>query len=75
MFHNGKKLTVSPRAKQESKEKFKMSAQKKKSSGCRSAPKGDGEPSLSPPIPFVPPKMDNDDETLTVDSVCVVPWD
>jgi hypothetical protein len=33
-----------------------MSAQRKKFSGCGSTPKGDREPGLTPPIPFVPPK-------------------
>jgi hypothetical protein len=44
-----------------------MSAQKKKSSGCGSAPKGDREPRLTPPIPFVPPKVDKGDEPPSVD--------
>jgi hypothetical protein len=44
-----------------------MSSQKKKSSGRGSAPKGDREPRLTPPIPFVPPKVDEGDELLTVD--------
>jgi hypothetical protein len=44
-----------------------MSAQKKKSSGHRSAPKGDREPSLNPPIPFIPPKVDDDDEPPMAD--------
>jgi hypothetical protein len=44
-----------------------MSAQKKKSSGRGSTPKGDREPGLTPPIPFVPPKVDEGDEPQTVD--------
>jgi hypothetical protein len=44
-----------------------MSAQKKKSSGRGSTPKGDREPGLTPPIPFVPPKVDKGDEPPTVD--------
>jgi hypothetical protein len=46
---------------------LKMSAQKKKISGHGSAPKGDCEPSLNPPILFVPPKVDDDDQPPTVD--------
>jgi hypothetical protein len=44
-----------------------MSAQKKKSSGQGSMPKGDREPGLTPLIPFVPPKVDEGDEQPTVD--------
>jgi hypothetical protein len=45
-----------------------MCAQKKKSSGRGSTPlKGDREPGLTPPIPFVPPKVDEGDEPPTVD--------
>jgi hypothetical protein len=44
-----------------------MSAQKKKSSGRGSTPKGDREPGLTPPIPFVPPKVDEGGEPQTVD--------
>jgi hypothetical protein len=44
-----------------------MSAQKKKSSGRSSTPKGDSEPGLTPPIPFVPLKVDEGDEPPTVD--------
>jgi hypothetical protein len=44
-----------------------MSAQKKKSSGRSSTPKGDREPGLNPLIPVVPPKVDKGDEPTTVD--------
>jgi hypothetical protein len=44
-----------------------MNAQKKKSSGCGSAPKGDHESGLTPPILFVPPKVNNNDQPPTVD--------
>lgn len=44
-----------------------MSSQKKKSSGRGSTPKGDREPGLTPPIPFVPPKVEEGDEPPTVD--------
>jgi hypothetical protein len=44
-----------------------MSASKKKSSGRGSAPKGDREPGLTPPVPFVPPKVDDDDKPPTVE--------
>jgi hypothetical protein len=47
--------------------KSKMSAQKKKSSGCGSTLKGDCEPGLNPLIPFVPLKVDEGDEPPTVD--------
>jgi hypothetical protein len=47
--------------------KIKMSSQKKKSSGRCSTLKGDREPGLNPPIPFVPPKVDEGDEPPTVD--------
>jgi hypothetical protein len=43
-----------------------MSA-KKKSSGAASMPKGDREAGLNPPIPFVPKKLDNDDNPPTVE--------
>ena len=36
-----------------------MSSQKKKSSGHAPAPKGDHEPGLTPPIPSVPPKLED----------------
>ena len=40
-----------------------MSSKKTKSSGnCGSAPKGDREAGLNPPIPFVPPKADDDEK-------------
>jgi hypothetical protein len=46
-----------------------MSSQKKKkkTSGCGSTPKDYREPSLTPPIPFVPLKVEDGDEPLTVD--------
>jgi hypothetical protein len=44
-----------------------MSDKKKKSSGHGSAPKGNREPRLTPPIPFVPAKVDDGDEPPTVD--------
>ena len=44
-----------------------MSASKKKSSGRGSAPKGDHEPGLTPPIPFVLPKVDDNDKPLMVE--------
>ena len=44
-----------------------MRSQKKKSSGRGSTPKGDREPGLTPPITFVPPKVDEGDEPPTVD--------
>jgi len=44
-----------------------MSATKKKSSGRGSALKGDREPGFTPPIPFVPPKVDDNDKPLTVE--------
>jgi hypothetical protein len=44
-----------------------MPDKKKKSSGHTPTPKGDHEPGLSPPIPFVPAKVDESDEPLTVD--------
>jgi hypothetical protein len=44
-----------------------MSDKKKKSSGHGSALKGDREPGLTPPIPFVPMKVDDIDEPPTVD--------
>jgi hypothetical protein len=45
-----------------------MSDKKKKSSGGGSAPKeGDREPDLTPPIPFIPPKVDDGDDPPTVD--------
>jgi hypothetical protein len=44
-----------------------MCYKKKKSSGCGPMPKGDPEPGLTPPIPFVPAKVDESDEPLTVD--------
>jgi hypothetical protein len=40
---------------------------KKKSSGAASTPKGDREAGLNPPIPFVPKKLDNDDNPPTVE--------
>jgi hypothetical protein len=43
-----------------------MSAQKKKSSSRKSAPKSDrDEPILNPSIPFVPLKVEDDDEPAT----------
>jgi hypothetical protein len=42
-------------------------SEKKKSSGRGSAPKGDREPGLTPPIPFVSAKMDESDEPRMVD--------
>jgi hypothetical protein len=44
-----------------------MSSQKNKSSSCGSTPKGDREPGLTPPIPFVPPKVEEGDDPPTVD--------
>jgi hypothetical protein len=44
-----------------------MSSQKRKSSGRGSTLKGDREPGLNPPIPFVPPKVDKGDDPPTVD--------
>eukprot|EP00557_Chaetoceros_sp_GSL56_P012168 CAMPEP_0176484630 /NCGR_PEP_ID=MMETSP0200_2-20121128/4560_1 /TAXON_ID=947934 /ORGANISM="Chaetoceros sp., Strain GSL56" /LENGTH=472 /DNA_ID=CAMNT_0017881123 /DNA_START=218 /DNA_END=1637 /DNA_ORIENTATION=- len=44
-----------------------MSSQKTKSSGRAPAPKGDREPGLTPPIPFVPPKVDDEDKPPTVE--------
>jgi hypothetical protein len=69
---NGKKLTARPRVQKKTidRDRIKsseMSAQKKKSSGRGSTPKGDREPRLTPPIPFVPPKVDEGDEPPTVD--------
>jgi hypothetical protein len=40
---------------------------KKKSSGAASTPKDDREVGLNPPIPFVPKKLDNDDNPPTVE--------
>ena len=44
-----------------------MSVQKKKSSSHWSAPKGDCEPGLTPPIPCVPLKVDKGDKPPTVE--------
>mmetsp|Transcript_17197 Transcript_17197/g.32552 ORF Transcript_17197/g.32552 Transcript_17197/m.32552 type:complete len:470 (+) Transcript_17197:1371-2780(+) len=45
-----------------------MSSKKTKSSGSRgSTPKGDREAGLNPPIPFVPPKADDEKEPPTVE--------
>ena len=44
-----------------------MSTQKKKSSGCAPAPKGDRKPGLTPPIPFVPPKLEDCEKAQTVE--------
>ena len=44
-----------------------MSAQKKKSSGCGTTLKGDREPGLTPPIPFIPPKVDDEEKPPMVE--------
>ena len=47
--------------------KKNMSVQKKKSSGRGTAPKGDHEPGLTPPIPFVPLKVDDEEKPPMVE--------
>ena len=64
---DSKKLMVRPRVKKKKQKEQNMSAQKKKSSGCGPAPKGDCEPGLTPPIPFIPPKVDDEEKPPMVE--------
>ena len=64
---DSKKLMVRPRVKKRKQKEQNMSVQKKKSSGFGSALKGDHEPGLTPPIPFVPLKVDDEEKPPMVE--------